>query len=65
MYSIGMCIRRRRREMKLTAEEIAGKLKHPISKQAFAHKERTGNFSYHLVLEVAAILDCDINDFHP
>lgn len=62
MCHIGMIIRQKRREKKLTAEYIASRLKHPISKQAFAKKERTGNFSYHMVLEVAALLQCDISE---
>lgn len=64
MEHIGIIIRQKRREQNLSAEYIAGQLKHPISKQAFAKKERTGHFSYDLVLEVAKILNCDINDFH-
>lgn len=63
MSHIGMIIRQKRQEQKLSAEYIATHLKQPISKQAFAKKERTGNFSYNLVLEVAKLLNCDITDF--
>lgn len=65
MCNIGTIIRQKRREKKYSAEDIAKRLQHPISKQAFAYKERTGNFSYQLVLEIAALLDCDIEDFSP
>lgn len=65
MRHIGMIIRQKRQEKSLSAEFIARRLTRPISKQAFAKKERTGHFSYQLVLEVAALLHCDITDFLP
>lgn len=57
---IGMVIRRKRREKNLSAEYVARHLRKPISKQAFAQKERTGHFSYQLVVEVAGLLECDL-----
>lgn len=65
MDHIGHKIREKRQENKMSAEYVANKLKRPISKQAFAKKERNGNFSYDLVLEVASIIGCDVAIFLP
>lgn len=64
MKHIGAVIRQKRQEKELSAEFVARHLKRPITKQAFAKKERNGHFSYDLVLEVAKILNCDITDFN-
>lgn len=65
MTHIGMIIRQKRREQNLSAEYMAKHLSRPISKQAFAKKERTGRFSYSLVLEVAMILGVSIVELEP
>ncbi|MBU2702268.1 hypothetical protein Ga0466249_003395 [Sporomusaceae bacterium BoRhaA] len=65
MKYIGLLIREQRVKCKLSKEYIARSLTKPISKQAFAKKERTGNFSFELVKEVADIIGCDINIFLP
>lgn len=62
MCHIGLRIRQMRQKKKWSAEYIASKLKRPITKQAFAKKERTGNFSYDLVVEVAELLGCKLED---
>lgn len=59
---IGMVIRQKRREKNFSAEYVAQHLERPISKQAFAKKERTGHFSYQLVLEIARLLECNLSD---
>lgn len=64
MEHIGTIIRQKRQEKELSAEFVARHLQRPITKQAFAKKERNGHFSYDLVLEVARILNCDIADFN-
>lgn len=64
MEHIGTIIRQKRQEKELSAEFVAQHLQRPITKQAFAKKERNGHFSYDLVLEVARILNCDIADFN-
>ncbi len=63
MKHIGEIIRQKRREKKKSAEYVGSKLTNPITKQAFAKKERTGNFSYELVKEIAVILECEMADF--
>ena len=65
MKHIGQLIREERNKRKMSAEFVAGKLKKPISKQAFAKKERVGSFSFELVKEVAEIIGCDMNIFLP
>ncbi|MCC5468513.1 hypothetical protein [Pelosinus baikalensis] len=65
MAHIGDLIRKQRNEMKMSAEYIAKHLAKPMSKQAFAKKERTGNFSFELVKEVAKIIGCNMDIFLP
>ena len=59
MEHVGEEIRKIRREKGLSAEYIAGSLKKPITRQAFENRERTGNFDWGAVLEVANILKVD------
>ena len=63
MEHIGNIIRKARREKGLSAEFVASKLKKPITKQAFTKNERSGNFSYETVKEIASIIGCEMDDF--
>ena len=63
MAHIGDLIRKQRIEKKFSAEYVAKRLGKPMSKQAFAKKERTGGFSFELVKEVAKILGCNMDIF--
>lgn len=65
MEHIGIKIRNKRQKLKKSAEYVGGKLKKPISKQAFSKKERIGSFSFDEVEEVAMILECDMAEFLP
>jgi hypothetical protein len=54
MYAhIGEAIRTERRKYGLSAQNIARKLKKPITGQAFAQREVSGSFTWDLVLEVS------------
>lgn len=62
--TIGAIIREKRIAKGLSAGQIASKLSRPISKQAFANRERTGRFPFDMVVEIADILKCPMSDFY-
>ena len=59
MKHIGEAIREERRKKKLSAAEVGRKLSKPITGQAFAQKEVSGNFLWEIVLEVSLILNVE------
>lgn len=62
--TIGTIIREKRIANGLSAGQIASKLSRPISKQAFANRERNGRFPFDMVVEIADILNCPMSDFY-
>jgi len=64
MNDIGKLVREKRLAKGMSAGEVAQKLRRPISKQAFANRERTGSFSFDMVVEIAAILQCPMSEFY-
>lgn len=64
MGHIGEAIREERRKQGYSAAFMASKLERPITGQAFAQKEINGRFSWNLVVEVAKILEKDLDYFY-
>lgn len=62
---IGVRIRKARKNKRISAETVGKQMDKPISKQAFAKKERDGSFSYREVEEVAKIIGVDMQIFLP
>ena len=60
----GDIIRAKRLEKGLSAGDVAERLNRPITKQAFSKRERTGRFTFDMVVEIAAILDCPMSIFY-